>query len=77
MVRPKAKPQKYDDPTKRLKEISEQLKAAGAKIKQAQFSGITYVHLEGHPVTDDLLTCKQLRDEGYCYNCFCVRFTWL
>lgn len=59
---PKEKPQKNDDPTKRLKEISEKLKSAGAKIKQAQFSGITYVHLEGHPVTDDLI--KNLRWAG-------------
>lgn len=59
---PKEKPQRYDAPTKRLKEFSEKLKSAGAKIKQAQFSGITYVHLEGHPVTDDLI--KNLRWAG-------------
>ena len=59
---PKVKPQKYGDPTKRIKEISEELKAAGAKIKRDQFSGITYVHLEGHPVTDDLI--KKLRWAG-------------
>ncbi|WP_298867034.1 WD40 repeat domain-containing protein [uncultured Gimesia sp.] len=59
---PKGKPQKYGELRKRRKEISEKLKAAGAKIKQAQFRGVTYIHLEGRPVTDDLI--KKLRWSG-------------
>lgn len=59
---PRWKPQRYDELTKRRKEITEKLKAAGAKIKQAQFRGVTYIHLEGRPVTDDLI--KKLRWAG-------------